>query len=108
MKDGTVLIGVGEIAKIMIVERIFHAGRDKLMTIPAFAWAYARVMALRAYLRRSRFGKRCYGRSASLKREDDACCYCQGMFQVAKARSGLAERGFAVRHGVFHDGLGQA
>ena len=48
--DGTVLIGVGEIAKITIVERIFHAGRDKLMTIPAFAWAYARVMALRTYL----------------------------------------------------------
>jgi hypothetical protein len=48
--DGTVLIGVGEIAKITIVERIFHAGRDKLMTIPAFAWAYARVMTLRTYL----------------------------------------------------------
>ena len=31
---GTVLLGVGEIAKITIVERIFHAGRDKLMTIP--------------------------------------------------------------------------
>ena len=38
--DGTVLIGAGEIAKITIVERIFHAGRDKLMTIPAFAWSY--------------------------------------------------------------------
>jgi hypothetical protein len=48
--DGTLLIGVGEAAKITIVERIFHAGRDKLMTIPAFAWAYARVMALRTYL----------------------------------------------------------
>ena len=32
--DGAVLIGVGEIAKITIVERIFHVGRDKLMTIP--------------------------------------------------------------------------
>jgi hypothetical protein len=48
--DGTVLIGVGEIAKITIVERIFHAGRDKLMTIPAFAWSYERVMSVRAYL----------------------------------------------------------
>jgi hypothetical protein len=47
---GTVVIGVGEIAKITIVERIFHAGRDKLMTIPAFAWSYERVMSLRAYL----------------------------------------------------------
>jgi hypothetical protein len=48
--DGTVLIGVGEIAKITIVERIFHVGRDKLMTIPAFLWSYERVMSLRAYL----------------------------------------------------------
>jgi hypothetical protein len=48
--DGSVLIAVGEVAKITIVERIFHAGRDKLLTIPAFAWSYERVMALRAYL----------------------------------------------------------
>jgi hypothetical protein len=48
--DGVVLIAVGEIAKITIVERIFHAGRDKLMTIPAFLWCYERVMAFRAYL----------------------------------------------------------
>ena len=48
--DGTALIALGEIAKITIVERIFHAGRDKLMTVPAFAWCYERVMALRAYL----------------------------------------------------------
>jgi hypothetical protein len=48
--NGTVLIAVGEIVKITILERIFHAGRDKLMMIPAFAWSYERVMALRAYL----------------------------------------------------------
>jgi hypothetical protein len=47
--DGSVLIGVGEVAKITIVERIFHAGRDKLMTIPAFAWCYEYAMSLRAY-----------------------------------------------------------
>jgi hypothetical protein len=47
--DGVVLIAIGEVAKITIVERIFHAGRDKLMAIPAFAWGYERVMALRAY-----------------------------------------------------------
>ena len=59
MVDGTVLIAIGEIAKITIIERIFHAGRDKLMTVPAFAWCYERVMAFRAYLKRSRFGKPC-------------------------------------------------
>ena len=47
--DGSVLIGVGEVAKITIVERIFHAGRDKLITIPAFAWCYEYAMSLRAY-----------------------------------------------------------
>ena len=30
----------GEVLKITIVERIFHIGRDKLMTIKAFAWIY--------------------------------------------------------------------
>jgi hypothetical protein len=44
----TVLI-VGEILKITIVERLFHIGRDKLMTIPAFAWTYNYVMAWIAY-----------------------------------------------------------
>ena len=47
---GAVLVAIGEIAKITIIERIFHSGRDKLMTIPAFAWCYERVMAFRAYL----------------------------------------------------------
>ena len=76
--DGTVLIGIGEIAKITIVERIFQAGRDKLMTIPAFAWTYARVMAFRSYLRLSRFGKRCHEQSARSKKEGDACWYMPG------------------------------
>jgi hypothetical protein len=48
--DGVLLICVGEILKITIVERLFHVGRDKLMTIPAFARCYEFVMSLRAYL----------------------------------------------------------
>lgn len=35
----SVLIG-GEILKLVIVERIFYIGRNKLMTISAFAWSY--------------------------------------------------------------------
>jgi TRAP transporter TAXI family solute receptor len=45
----TVLV-IGEILKITIVERLFHIGRDKLMTIPAFAWAYNYVMRWYAWL----------------------------------------------------------
>jgi fluoride ion exporter CrcB/FEX len=37
---GLLVIILGEILKIAIVERIFHLGRDKLMTIKAFAWTY--------------------------------------------------------------------
>ena len=37
---GVLAVIFGEILKIAIVERIFHIGRDKLMTIKAFAWIY--------------------------------------------------------------------
>ena len=37
---GVLAVIIGEIMKITIVERIFHIGRDKLMTIKAFAWIY--------------------------------------------------------------------
>jgi hypothetical protein len=37
---GVLAVIIGEILKITIVERIFHIGRDKLMTIKAFALIY--------------------------------------------------------------------
>jgi hypothetical protein len=43
--SGISLIVIGEVLKIVLVERLFHFSRDKLMTIPAFArvcnWAEA-------------------------------------------------------------------
>ena len=39
-KLGMSVVVVGEILKITVVERIFYIGRDKLMTIKAFAWGY--------------------------------------------------------------------
>jgi hypothetical protein len=48
--DGVLLISIGEILKITIVERLFQVGRDKLMSIPAFARAYEYLMSLRSYL----------------------------------------------------------
>jgi hypothetical protein len=44
-----IVLVVGEILKITIVERLFHVGRDKLMTIPAFARIYNYVMAWIGY-----------------------------------------------------------
>ena len=43
-KLGMLVLVVGEILKITVVERIFHIGRDKLMTIKAFAWGYNFVL----------------------------------------------------------------
>jgi hypothetical protein len=48
---GLLVLAVGELLKILIVERIFHIGRDKLMTIPAFAWAYNFVMGWLEWLK---------------------------------------------------------
>ena len=35
-----VVLVLGEVLKIIIVERIFYIGRDKLMAIKAFAWIF--------------------------------------------------------------------
>jgi hypothetical protein len=42
---GLIILGVGEILKLVLVERIFSMSRDKLMSIPAFAWAYCKYVA---------------------------------------------------------------
>lgn len=41
--NGVLVIGGAEIVKIMLVERMFHVFKDRLMTIPAFAWGYTIV-----------------------------------------------------------------
>jgi hypothetical protein len=41
---------VGEILKLVLVERLFHLTRDKLMKIPAFAWAYDKFRQAKAWL----------------------------------------------------------
>ncbi len=37
---GALVLAIGETLKIVVVERLFHMSRDKLMMIPAFAWTY--------------------------------------------------------------------
>jgi hypothetical protein len=48
---GVTLVGVAEVLKITVVERLFHFSRDKLMTIAAFACAYNWLMVWLGYLR---------------------------------------------------------
>jgi hypothetical protein len=42
---GLILLVVGEILKLVLVERLFIVSRDKLMSIPAFAWLYFKYSA---------------------------------------------------------------
>jgi hypothetical protein len=91
--DGAVLIAIGEIAKITIIERIFHAGRDKLMTIPAFAWCYERVMAFRAYLETLAVWQAMLKAVRAIKeRGKTNIRIFQGLSQVVAASSRLARR----------------
>ncbi|MEA2895393.1 MAG: hypothetical protein QOJ84_1008, partial [Bradyrhizobium sp.] len=42
VKLGLMVLVIGEILKLVLVERLFSLNRDKLLTIPAFAWAYGK------------------------------------------------------------------
>jgi uncharacterized membrane protein len=39
---GLMVLVVGELLKLVLVERLFSINRDKLLSIPAFAWAYGK------------------------------------------------------------------
>jgi hypothetical protein len=44
---GLICLVVAEILKLILVERLFSVSRNKLMSIPAFAWAYGKYIAAR-------------------------------------------------------------
>ena len=48
--SGGLVLVLGEVLKILIVERVFHIGRPKLMTIKWFAWTYGFVVGWLAWL----------------------------------------------------------
>jgi hypothetical protein len=44
---GLVILALGEILKLVLVERLFSVSRDKLMSITAFAWGYRKYKAVK-------------------------------------------------------------
>jgi hypothetical protein len=48
--SGALTLIIGEILKLVLVERLFSLTRDKLMKIPAFAWAYTKFRQARAWI----------------------------------------------------------
>lgn len=47
---GALVFTIGETLKLVMVERLFHINRDKLLSIPAFAWCYVRIRMVLAWL----------------------------------------------------------
>jgi hypothetical protein len=47
---GLMVLIVGEILKLVLVERLFSINRDKLLSIPAFAWAYGKYQFAKQWL----------------------------------------------------------
>src|SRR3954469_7261890 len=50
VKAGLMVLVVGEILKLVLVERLFSLNRDKLLTIPVFAWAYGKYRLVMDWL----------------------------------------------------------
>jgi len=49
--SSVVTLIVGELLKLVLVERLFSLTRDKLMKIPAFAWAYTKFREAKTWLK---------------------------------------------------------
>jgi hypothetical protein len=47
---GMIVLVVGEVLKLVLVERLFSVSRDKLISIPAFAWTYGRYLQTKEWL----------------------------------------------------------
>ena len=47
---GMIALVVGEVLKLVLVERLFSVSRDKLISIPAFAWTYGRYLQAKEWL----------------------------------------------------------
>jgi hypothetical protein len=53
MLAGLALLAIGEILKLVLVERLFSVVKPKLMTIAAFAWAYGKFRLAKDWLESS-------------------------------------------------------
>ena len=44
------VLGFAELLKLVLIERLFNLCRDKLMSIPAFAWGYGKFQQARSWV----------------------------------------------------------
>jgi hypothetical protein len=43
-------LAIAEMIKLVLIERLFSVSRDKLLSIPAFAWGYGKYAAVKGWL----------------------------------------------------------
>ena len=48
---GLCALAVAEIIKLVLIERLFSVSRDKLLSIPAFAWGYGKYSAIKTWFK---------------------------------------------------------
>lgn len=48
---GIAVLAIGEVLKLVLLERLFDLSKNKLMSIPAFAWAYNKYQSAWNWLR---------------------------------------------------------
>jgi hypothetical protein len=48
--SGLLVLGITELLKLVLIERLFHICRDKLMSIPGFAWGYGKFQQARGWV----------------------------------------------------------
>lgn len=48
--SGLLVLGIAELLKLVLIERLFRVGRHKLMSIPAFAWGYGKFCQARSWV----------------------------------------------------------
>jgi hypothetical protein len=47
---GVIVLVVGEVLKLVLIERLFSVSRDKLISVPSFAWAYGKYVQAQEWL----------------------------------------------------------
>ncbi|WP_337269812.1 hypothetical protein [Oryzifoliimicrobium ureilyticus] len=54
LKAGVVLLVIAHLVTFLVVERIYHAGKSKLLTYPWFAWVMGYVAKAEAYFQHAK------------------------------------------------------
>jgi hypothetical protein len=48
--SGLAVLGVAELLKLLLIERLFRISREKLLSVPAFAWGYGKYKQARNWV----------------------------------------------------------